>query len=289
MLKRYKLFSAAGARDLETYNRHARESEEDLQVFPQLVIVIDELADLMMIAKTEVEESICRIAQMGRAAGVHLVVATQRPSADVITGLMKANIPSRIALSVASSMESRIIMDTMGAEKLVGNGDMLYKPIGVNKPTRIQGTFVSDDERDQVIAFLQEHGTAQYDDAVDNFIESAASDEKGESATSSGSANSDYDEMFGDAVNVVLDLGQASTSVLQRKLKLGYSRAARLIDQLEEAGVVGQFEGSKPRQVLISRAQWQAMQEGGAPSATDDSFDDIPKDDFSDLENEAEE
>jgi len=180
-------------------------------------------------------------------------------------------------------------MDTMGAEKLVGNGDMLYKPIGVNKPTRIQGTFVSDDERDQVIAFLQEHGTAQYDDAVDNFIESAASDEKGESAASSGSANSDYDEMFGDAVNVVLDLGQASTSVLQRKLKLGYSRAARLIDQLEEAGVVGQFEGSKPRQVLISRAQWQAMQEGGAPSATDDSFDDIPKDDFSDLENEAEE
>jgi len=289
MLKRYKLFSAAGARDLETYNRHARESEEDLQVFPQLVIVIDELADLMMIAKTEVEESICRIAQMGRAAGVHLVVATQRPSADVITGLMKANIPSRIALSVASSMESRIIMDTMGAEKLVGNGDMLYKPIGVNKPTRIQGTFVSDEERDQVIAFLKEHGTAQYDDAVDNFIESTASDEKGESASASGSGNSDYDDMFGDAVNVVLDLGQASTSVLQRKLKLGYSRAARLIDQLEEAGIVGQFEGSKPRQVLISRAQWQAMQEGGAPSAKDDSFDDIPKDDFSDLENEAEE
>jgi len=289
MLKRYKLFSESGARDLETYNRYAKESEEDLQVFPQLVIVIDELADLMMIAKTEVEESICRIAQMGRAAGVHLVVATQRPSADVITGLMKANIPSRIALSVASSMESRIIMDTMGAEKLVGNGDMLYKPIGVNKPTRIQGTFVSDEERDQVIAFLKEHGTAQYDDTVGNFIESASSDEKNEGSSGNGGANSDYDEMFGDAVNVVLDLGQASTSVLQRKLKLGYSRAARLIDQLEEAGIVGQFEGSKPRQVLISRAQWQAMQEGGAPTAMDDSFDDIPKDDFSDLENETEE
>jgi len=289
MLKRYKLFSESGARDLETYNRYAKESEEDLQVFPQLVIVIDELADLMMIAKTEVEESICRIAQMGRAAGVHLVVATQRPSADVITGLMKANIPSRIALSVASSMESRIIMDTMGAEKLVGNGDMLYKPIGVNKPTRIQGTFVSDDERDQVIEFLKEHGTAQYDDTVGNFIESASSDDKGDSSSGNGGAHSDYDEMFGDAVNVVLDLGQASTSVLQRKLKLGYSRAARLIDQLEEAGIVGQFEGSKPRQVLISRAQWQAMQEGGAPTAMDDSFDDIPKDDFSDLENEIEE
>lgn len=287
MLKRYKLFSEAGARDLETYNRHAEESEEDLEIFPQLVIVIDELADLMMIAKTEVEESICRIAQMGRAAGVHLVVATQRPSADVITGLMKANIPSRIALSVASSMESRIIMDTMGAEKLVGNGDMLYKPIGVNKPTRIQGTFVSDEERDQVIEFLKKHGLAQYDDSVGNFIESAVSDEKGESASNNGSANSDYDEMFGDAVNVVLDLGQASTSVLQRKLKLGYSRAARLIDQLEEAGIVGPFEGSKPRQVLISRAQWQAMQDGGAPTAMDDSFDDIPRDDFSDLEDEA--
>jgi len=202
---------------------------------------------------------------------------------------MKANIPSRIALSVASSMESRIIMDTMGAEKLVGNGDMLYKPIGVNKPTRIQGTFVSDEERDQVIAFLKEHGTAQYDDAVDTFIESAVSDEKGEkSSGNGGGAHSDYDDMFGDAVSVVLDLGQASTSVLQRKLKLGYSRAARLIDQLEEAGIVGPFEGSKPRQVLISRAQWQAMQAGeDAPSATDDSFDNIPRDDFSDLENEA--
>ncbi|MCL2562518.1 MAG: DNA translocase FtsK [Oscillospiraceae bacterium] len=281
MLKRYKVFNETGARDLESYNRYAG-TQEDLEPFPQLVVVIDELADLMLVASKEVEESICRIAQMGRAAGIHLVVATQRPSADVITGLMKANIPSRIALSVSSAMESRIIMDEMGAEKLVGNGDMLYKPIG-GKPVRIQGTYVSDEEREKVIEFLKQHTTPDYDDSVGSYIDKAASDDKKDAAPSGDGPLDDYDEMFGDAVNMVLDLGQASTSVLQRKLKLGYSRAGRLMDQLEEAGIVGPHMGSKPRQVLISRAEWQAMQAGGeAPPVADSVFADIPKDDFSD-------
>ncbi|MCL2828955.1 MAG: DNA translocase FtsK [Oscillospiraceae bacterium] len=290
MLKRYKLFSETGARDLAGYNNMAKKREE-LQPFPQLVVVIDELADLMLVASKEVEESICRVAQMGRAAGIHLVIATQRPSADVITGLMKANIPSRIALAVSSAMESRIIMDTMGAEKLVGNGDMLYKPVGANKPTRIQGTFVSDAERESVIEFLKESGAPDYDDTVGNYIENAASDDKKVGGAGQDSSNdNDYDEMFGDAANVVMDLGQASVSVLQRKLKLGYSRAARLMDQLEEAGVVGPFEGSKPRQVLVTRAQWQEMQSGGGvPAATDDAYADIPKDDFTDLAPEPDE
>ena len=282
MLKRYKLFSETGAQNLESYNRMAEKSDE-MQVFPQLVVVIDELADLMLVASKEVEESICRIAQMGRASGIHLVIATQRPSADVITGLMKANVPSRIALSVSSSMESRIIMDTMGAEKLVGNGDMLYKPIGANKPIRIQGTYVSEKERERVIAHLKEHAEPNYDSSVDTFIDQAASKEKGGGSTAGTDSGNDYDEMFGDAVSVLLDLGQASVSVLQRKLKLGYSRAARLMDQLEEAGVVGPFEGSKPRAVIMSRDEWKTMQEGGAPPSQDQSFDDIPRDDFEDL------
>ena len=287
MLKRYKLFSETGAQNLESYNRMAKEDEE-MQVFPQLVVVIDELADLMLVASKEVEESICRIAQMGRASGIHLVVATQRPSADVITGLMKANIPSRIALSVSSSMESRIIMDTMGAEKLVGNGDMLYKPIGANKPLRIQGTYVSEKERERVIAHLKENAEPNYDSTVDTYIAQAATGEK-QGGGNTGDNKHDYDEMFGDAVDVLLDMGQASVSVLQRKLKLGYSRAARLMDQLEEAGIVGPFEGSKPRAVIISRDQWRSMQDGGeAPSAQDQSFEEIPRDDFSDLAQEEE-
>ena len=264
MLKRYKLFSETGARDLTSYNRIAAESEEH-EPFPQLVVVIDELADLMLVASREVEESICRVAQMGRASGIHLVIATQRPSADVITGLMKANIPSRIALSVSSAMESRIILDAMGAEKLVGNGDMLYKPVGANKPTRIQGTFVSDREREDVIAFLKESGgTAEYDDSVDRFIETAATDKSADVTAAADGGDNDYDELFDDAASVVLDLGQASVSMLQRKLKLGYSRAARLMDQLEEAGLVGPHEGSKPRQILLSREEWLVRTAGSA-------------------------
>jgi S-DNA-T family DNA segregation ATPase FtsK/SpoIIIE len=263
MMKRYRAFSEVGVRDLKSYNAHAAR-QPDLEKMPQIVVVIDELADLMLVAAKEVEESICRVAQMGRAAGMHLIIATQRPSADVITGLMKANIPSRIAFAVASAMESRIILDASGAEKLVGRGDMLYAPLGVGKPTRVQGCLISDQEVADVVEFVKRSGTAQYDDAVLHEIEqNAAEKEKGSKGTG-GSApegvDSEYDELLPAAIEVVLEVGQASVSMLQRRLKLGYSRAARLVDQMEEKGVVGPFEGSKARQILITKEQWQEMQ-----------------------------
>jgi S-DNA-T family DNA segregation ATPase FtsK/SpoIIIE len=263
MMKRYRAFSEVGVRDLKSYNAHAAR-QPDMEKMPQIVIVIDELADLMLVAAKEVEESICRVAQMGRAAGMHLVIATQRPSADVITGLMKANIPSRIAFAVASAMESRIILDAGGAEKLVGRGDMLYAPLGVGKPTRVQGCLISDQEVADVVEFVKRSGTAQYDDAVLHQIEqNAAEKEKGSKGTG-GSApegvDNEYDELLPAAIEVVLEVGQASVSMLQRRLKLGYSRAARLVDQMEEKGVVGPFEGSKARQILITKEQWQEMQ-----------------------------
>ena len=241
---------------------------------PSVVVVIDELADLMLVAAKEVEESICRVAQMGRAAGVHLVIATQRPSADVITGLMKANIPSRIAFAVASSLESRIILDTTGAEKLVGKGDMLYAPLGAGKPTRVQGCFISPEEIEQVVSFVKQSGEAQYDDDVIAKIEASIQEKDKGSGAKGGSASADSGEEEGDellpaAVDVILETGQASVSMLQRRLKLGYSRAARLVDQMEERGIVGPFEGSKPRQLLITRAQWQEMQMGGGNAAPD--------------------
>ena len=231
---------------------------------PFIVILIDELADLMMVAAKEVEESICRVAQKGRAAGMHLVLATQRPSADVITGLMKANIPSRIAFAVASAMESRIILDTQGAEKLVGRGDMLYSPLGSGKPTRVQGCFISDSEVAAVVDFVKKNsGTANYSDEVMHDIEKRTAEKEKGSKGVGGSAPEDvggqYDELIDAATEVILETGQASVSMLQRRLKLGYARAARLVDQLEEKGIVGPFEGSKPRQLLISKEQWQEM------------------------------
>ncbi len=236
---------------------------------PQIVVVIDELADLMLTAAKEVEESICRVAQMGRAAGVHLVIATQSPRADVITGLMKANIPSRIALKVSSALESRIILDAGGnADKLVGNGDMLFAPIGAHKPTRIQGTWVSDSEREQVVEHIKKSGEVQYSEEVIREIEKAAEEKSGNGkngeATESGS---DCDELLPQAVEVIFETGQASVSMLQRRLKLGYSRAARIVDQMEQKGIVGPFEGSKPRQLLVTRQQWHEMQyvQGTAP------------------------
>jgi len=277
MMKRYRLFSDTGARDLATYNALVKESGE-AEPMPQMVVVIDELADLMLVAAKEVEDSICRIAGMGRAAGVHLVIATQSPRADVITGLMKANIPSRIAFKVASALESRIILDAGGsADKLVGNGDMLFVPVGTTKPNRIQGTWVSDEEREDVLNFLKAGGEAQYSDDVIRQIERAASEDKnggsGGGKASGGSGDSDdlfseYDEMLPQAVDVILDCGQASVSLLQRRLKLGYSRAARIVDQMEEIGVVGPFEGSKPRQILITKQAWQERQmiHGTAPT-----------------------
>ena len=263
MMKRYKLFSENGVKDLAGFNALAEHSEE-LKKMPTVVVVIDELADLMLVAAKEVEESICRVAQMGRAAGMHLVIATQRPSSDVITGLMKANIPSRIAFAVASSLESRIILDTTGAEKLVGKGDMLYFPLGSGKPQRVQGCFISPEEIERVVAFVKETGEADYSSEVMEKIEEAARrDEKGGGKqAASDDSTSNCDELFNDAVEVVLETGQASVSMLQRRLKLGYSRAARLVDQMEEHGIVGPFEGSKPRQLLIDRAKWQERQMG---------------------------
>ena len=263
MLKRYRLFSEVGVRDLAGYNSYRRKRGED--TLPQVVIIIDELADLMLVASKEVEESICRVAQMGRASGMHLVIATQRPSADVITGLMKANIPSRIAFAVSSAMESRIIMDQTGAEKLVGSGDMLYAPLGIGKAMRVQGAFVSDEEREKVIDFVKKDAEAAYDDEILAEIERAAADknDKGGKAPAEdgeeGLAGA-YDELLPQAVEVVLELKQASVSSLQRRLKLGYSRAARIVDQMEELGVVGPYEGSKPRKLLVTKQQWQEMQ-----------------------------
>ena len=263
MMKRYKMFSEKGVKDLAGYNALAK-TDEDVKKLPTVVVVIDELADLMLVAAKEVEESICRVAQMGRAAGMHLVVATQRPSADVITGLMKANIPSRIAFAVASSMESRIILDTPGAEKLVGKGDMLYSPLGDSKPTRVQGCFITPEEIERVVAFVKDAaGEAHYDQDVIEKIQQAvdAKADKGKSAPADTAADGeDGDELLPAAVEVVLETGQASVSMLQRRLKLGYSRAARLVDQMEERGYVGPFEGSKPRQLLITREKWQELQ-----------------------------
>ena len=269
MMKRYRLFSEIGVRDLKGYNNYKTKIGEP--TMPNVVIVIDELADLMMTAAKEVEESICRVAQMGRAAGMHLIIATQRPSADVITGLMKANIPSRIAFAVSSSLESRIILDNPGAEKLIGMGDMLYAPLGCGKPLRVQGAFVSDEEREQVINFIKQGTTPEYDDEILRHIEKAAAgkdapgdkDEDSSAAALDDNPFSGCDELLPQAVDVILDTKQASVSMLQRRLKLGYSRAARLVDQMEELGIVGPFEGSKPRQLLITREQWQEMSMSG--------------------------
>ena len=262
MLKRYRLFSEIGVRDLASYNKHCLETGE--QTMPQVVIVIDELADLMLVASKEVEESICRVAQMGRAAGMHLIIATQRPSADVITGLMKANIPSRIAFAVSSAMESRIILDQAGAEKLVGMGDMLFSPVGCGKPTRIQGAFVSDEEREEVIQFIKEGaGETNQNSEIEEYMNKAAegkdAHDSGKDSHEDGPAGS-FDEMLPQAVEVVLETKACSVSMLQRRVKLGYSRAARIVDQMEELGIVGPYEGAKPRQVIIDREGWMNIQ-----------------------------
>ena len=266
MMRRYKAMSDVGVRDLESYNSIVESQETDARKLPQVVVIIDELADLMLVAAKEVEESICRIAQMGRAAGIHLIIATQRPSADVITGLMKANIPSRIAFSVASAMESRIILDTQGAEKLVGKGDMLYAPIGNGKPKRVQGCFVSDPEVEAVATYVKENFKTNYDQEVIEEIERKAMQAGNKAAASDPEPNSDEmagDEMLPAAVDVIMETGQASVSMLQRRLKLGYARAARIVDEMEERGIVGPFQGSKPRDILITKEQWAVMRNGG--------------------------
>ena len=263
MMRRYRLMSEEGVRDLESYNKSVR-NDPDQKPMEQIVVVIDELADLMLVAAKEVEESICRIAQMGRASGIHLVIATQRPSADVITGLMKANIPSRIAFAVSSSMESRIILDTQGAEKLVGKGDMLFAPLGQGKPKRVQGCLITDEEVQQVVAAIKSQCGSDYSTEVMEQIEKRVEQGgKGSpDAPKSAAQDSDGDELLPQAVEVILETGQASVSMLQRRLKLGYARAARIVDEMEERGIVGPFEGAKPRQLLITKEQWEQMQNG---------------------------
>ena len=264
MLKRYQLFADNNVRDLHSYNKLIKaklktasdDEKDELEVLPQIVIIIDELADLMMVAPNEVEDAVCRLAQMARAAGMHLVIATQRPSVDVITGIIKANIPSRIALAVSSQVDSRTILDTSGAEKLLGRGDMLFSPIGSQKSTRIQGCFVSDKEIESVIDFVKNSKEEDYDSNIMDEIEkNAVIDSKDKNK------NSDLDEgedpMINEAIDCIMEFGQASTSFLQRKLRLGYARAGRIMDQLEDRGVVGPSNGAKPRQILMSQQRWQ--------------------------------
>jgi len=259
MMNRYKLFADNGVNDIRSYNSLA-ESEGKLTKIPQVVIIIDELSDLMMAAPNEVEDYICRLAQMARAAGMHMVIATQRPSVNVITGVIKANIPSRIALMVSSYVDSRTILDTGGAEKLLGNGDMLFHPAGSPKPTRIQGCFISDEDVKKIIQYVSKNQSAEYDSEVLDEIEHSAVVEKGAKASGGeGGGFEEEDPMLPAAIECVIEMGQASTSMLQRKLKLGYSRAGRLMDEMEQRGIVGPFEGSKARAILITRQQWLEM------------------------------
>ncbi len=263
MLKRYRIFAENNVRDLQGYNALAESCHyedangQPMLHMPQIVIIVDELSDLMMAAPNEVEDSICRLAQMARAAGMHLVIATQRPSVDVITGLIKANIPSRIALTVSSQVDSRTILDMGGAEKLLGRGDMLFAPIGSQKPIRVQGCFVSDAEIESIASFLKSAAEHEYDEAIIDEIEKNAVAEKGRGKEED--AGSDQDPMMAEAIQVVVEAAQASTSLLQRRLRLGYARAGRLIDEMEQMGIVGPHEGSKPRQVLITYQQWLEM------------------------------
>lgn len=262
MEKRYKLFAENDVRNISGYNDLA-ERREDLEKLPQIVIIIDELADLMMTSPGEVEDSICRLAQKARAAGMYMIVATQRPSVDVVTGLIKANIPTRIAFAVSSMVDSRTILDVGGAEKLMGKGDMLFLPTGAIKPERIQGCFVSDEEVEKVVNFLKGDRTQSYDEEVMNEIERQAAKEKAaKSGMPEDAVEDDGDPMLNEAIECVIDAGQASTSLLQRKLRLGYARAARIVDQMEERGVVGPYEGSKPRQVLMTKEQYLEMKAG---------------------------
>ena len=252
MLERYNDFAACGVRDIKGFNAMKEEKGEPAAKMPQIVIIIDELADLMMAAPGEVEDSICRLAQMARAAGMHLIIATQRPSVDVITGVIKANIPSRLAFAVSSGIDSRTILDMVGAEKLLGKGDMLFYPSGQSKPSRIQGAFVTDKEVEQIVDFLRKSSRPGYTQEMVDQITAVAK--------TAGGPSEEIDEFFEQAVDLILEKEKASVSMLQRQFRIGYNRAARLMDELERRGMVGPEEGSKPRKVLITRAQWEEMQ-----------------------------
>ena len=255
MVNRYSLFASKGVRDIKGYNE-ALDSENEGSKLPQIVIIIDELADLMMVAKNDVEDAICRLAQMARAAGMHLVIATQRPSVDVITGLIKANIPSRIAFAVSSQVDSRTILDMAGAEKLLGKGDMLFYPTGMSKPTRIQGAFISDKDVEKIVDFIKSNGTANYSEDILESIEKANNNEK---EVKEFDEESDEDPFLAEAIETVIETQQASTSFIQRRFKVGYARAGRIIDQMEERGIISGYQGSKPREVLMSKERWQEL------------------------------
>ena len=260
MDNRYNVFAQKGVRDLKGYNALA-EKEEGIGKLPQIVIIIDELADLMMVAAKEVEDSICRLAQKARAAGMHLIIATQRPSVDVITGIIKANIPSRIAFAVSSQVDSRTILDQVGAEKLLGKGDMLFYPSGAPKPTRVQGAFVSDDEVEKIVSFIKSNGEATYSEDILESIENSNKTDK-EIAGENADGEDDTDPFLMDAIDIVIETGQASTSFIQRRFKVGYARAGRIIDQMEERGIISGYQGSKPRQVLMTMERWQELKMG---------------------------
>ena len=257
MDNRYNVFAQKGVRDLKGYNALA-EKEEGTGTLPQIVIIIDELADLMMVAAKEVEDSICRLAQKARAAGMHLIIATQRPSVDVITGIIKANIPSRIAFAVSSQVDSRTILDQVGAEKLLGKGDMLFYPSGAPKPVRVQGAFVSDEEVEKIVSFVKSNGVATYNEDILDSIENSNKTDK-ELADEAAAGEDDTDPLLRDAIDVVVETGQASTSFIQRRFKVGYARAGRIIDQMEERGIISGYQGSKPRQVLMTLERLQEL------------------------------
>lgn len=267
MVNRYKLFADKGVKDIKGYNA-LMEKEEDGAKLPQIVIIVDELADLMMVAPNDVEDAICRLAQMARAAGMHLVIATQRPSVDVITGIIKANIPSRIAFTVSSQVDSRTILDMAGAEKLLGKGDMLYFPVGETKPHRIQGAFISEKEIEKIVEHIKNNSSSTYSEAIIESIEKANTSSKGGDDTNT---EDDADPILNDAIDLVVDMGQASASMLQRRFKIGYSRAGRIVDQMEARGLISGYEGSKPRQVLVSKQEWQEIKLGNQGGASNDS------------------
>lgn len=278
MDNRYKAFSNCGVRDIGGFNKYVQ-SHPEIEPMPQIVIFIDELNDLMMVSPKEVEDSICRLAQKARAAGMHLVVATQRPSVDVITGVIKANIPSRLSLSVSSQVDSRTILDCIGAENLLGNGDMLFSPVGITKPVRIQGAYLSDEEIERIVTFIKAQENAEYDDDIMSEIErNAAADNSGKkksAGASVGDEGGNYDALIEDAMDLITLADIASTTAIQRKLGVGYARAGRIMDQLEELGFVSAAEGNKPRKVLVSRAQYLEMKAAGNEPETsaDEEYD----------------
>ena len=262
MDNRYNLFAAKGVRDIKGYNK-AIEKEEGQGTLPQIVIIVDELADLMMVAAKDVEEAICRLAQKARAAGMHLVIATQRPSVDVITGLIKANVPSRIAFAVSSQVDSRTILDSVGAEKLLGKGDMLFFPTGFPKPVRVQGAFVSDEEVEKIVGFVKKNGTANYSEDILETIENSNKTEK--ELAQEQAEDDEIDPFLMDAIEAVIEQGTASTSFIQRRFKVGYARAGRIIDQMEERGIISGYQGSKPREVLMPKERWEELKMGTPP------------------------